>query len=89
LEADEQIMNQGRQSNPQVSSRLEEMANRLTEHMQKTLDSYPEAIIADHRYGFIAALLKDGVVVVASALTASTFLTESIGWPPTASLARS
>ena len=62
LEADEPIMNQGRQCNPQVASRLEEMANRLAEHMQKTLDSYPEAIIADHRYGFIAALLKDGVV---------------------------
>jgi ferrous iron transport protein B len=34
----------------------------LPDHLQKTLDTYPEAVIADHRYGFIAALLKSGVV---------------------------
>lgn len=62
LEEDEQVKTKGRQSDPKVSEVLEAMAAKLTEHIQKTLDSYPEAIIADHRYGFIAALLKDGVV---------------------------
>ncbi len=62
LEEDEQVKKKGRERNPEVSDRLEAMAAKVTEHIQKTLDSYPEAIIADHRYGFIAALLKDGVL---------------------------
>ncbi|ROR01834.1 ferrous iron transport protein B [Desulfosoma caldarium] len=62
LEEDEQVKAKGRQANATVSEHLEALAAKLTEHLQKTLDSYPEAIIADHRYGFIAALLKDGVV---------------------------
>jgi ferrous iron transport protein B len=62
LEADEQVIAKGRETHPELSGRLEAIAARLTDHLQKTLESYPEAIIADHRYGFIAALLKGGVV---------------------------
>lgn len=62
LEEDEQVKKKGRETDPKVSEILEAMAVKVTEHIQKTLDSYPEAIIADHRYGFIAALLKDGVL---------------------------
>lgn len=62
LEEDEQVKKKGREKDPGVSEMLETLAAKVTEHIQKTLDSYPEAIIADHRYGFIAALLKDGVL---------------------------
>jgi ferrous iron transport protein B len=62
LEADEQVMRRGRETNPQLATRLEDAAGRLAEHIQKTFDSYPEAIIADHRYGLITTLLRDGVV---------------------------
>ena len=62
LEADEQVMSKGREADPELSKKLETLANQVTEHLQKTLESYPEAIIADHRYGFITALLKGGVV---------------------------
>ncbi|MFZ2448591.1 MAG: ferrous iron transport protein B [Syntrophobacteraceae bacterium] len=62
LEADEEVIRKGKEINPGFSAKLEEIAAQVTEHLQKTLDSYPEAIIADHRYGFISALLKDGVV---------------------------
>lgn len=62
LEADEQVVGRGRAAEPDLSDRLEAIAAQVTDHLQKTLDSYPEAMIADHRYGFIAALLKDGVV---------------------------
>jgi|WetSurMetagenome_2_1015567.scaffolds.fasta_scaffold31061_1 ferrous iron transport protein B len=62
LEADEQVIGKGREADPKLSKRLETLADQVTEHLQKTLDSYPEAIIADHRYGFISALLKGGVV---------------------------
>jgi ferrous iron transport protein B len=62
LEADEQVMDKGREADPALSKKLEALADRVTEHLQKTLESYPEAIIADYRYGFISALLKSGVV---------------------------
>jgi ferrous iron transport protein B len=62
LEADEEVIRKGREKNPALSGKLEHFAEQVTQHLQKTLDSYPEAIIADHRYGFISALLKEGVV---------------------------
>ncbi len=62
LEADEQVVQKGKEANPELSEKLETAAAHVAAHLEKTLDSYPEAIIADHRYGFIAALLKDGVV---------------------------
>jgi ferrous iron transport protein B len=62
LEADEEVIGKGRQKDPVLSGKLEELAEHVSGHLQKTLDSYPEAIIADHRYGFISALLKQGVV---------------------------
>lgn len=62
LEADEQVIKKGKEANPELSGRLEASAAQVSDHLHATLDSYPEAIIADHRYGFIAALLKNGVV---------------------------
>lgn len=62
LEADEQVLEKGKKVNPELSKRLEASADQVAEHLRKTLETYPEAIIADHRYGFIAALLKGGVV---------------------------
>ena len=62
LEADEQVLQQGKAVNAELSARLEAVAEGVDAHLQKTLETYPEAIIADHRYGFIAALLKGGVV---------------------------
>ena len=63
LEIDEQICGRGRDAQADTSARLEAMAARLTDHTQKTMDSYPEAIIADHRYGLISALLRGGVLI--------------------------
>jgi len=62
LEADEQVLQKGKAVNAELSARLEAIAESVDAHLQKTLETYPEAIIADHRYGFIAALLKGGVV---------------------------
>ncbi|ABK18172.1 ferrous iron transport protein B [Syntrophobacter fumaroxidans] len=62
LEGDEQVLGKGREADPELSRKLEATAARVAEHLEKTLDSYPEAIIADHRYGFIASLLRNGVV---------------------------
>lgn len=62
LEADEQVISKGHESNPELSERLQAAAEKVTVHLSKTLATYPEAVIADHRYGYIAALLKNGVV---------------------------
>ena len=61
LEVDEQVVTKGKETNPALSQKLETVASRVAEHLQKTLDTYPEAIIADHRYGFITSLLKGGI----------------------------
>ena len=62
LESDEEIIRKGRETNPDLSGELEKMVERVARHLKETLDTYPEAVIADYRYGFIAALLKSGVM---------------------------
>ncbi len=62
LEADEEIVVKGRAAAPELSAELEKMVEKVAEHLRKTLDSYPEGIIADYRYGFISGLLKSGVL---------------------------
>ncbi len=62
LECDEDVVEKGRKANAEFSSQLEKMVDRVAEHLKKTLDTYPEAVIADYRHGFTAALLKSDVV---------------------------
>ncbi|MEE4241776.1 MAG: ferrous iron transport protein B [Desulfopila sp.] len=62
LENDEQILGLGRETQPSVADELEKIVNQLSNHTKKTLDVYPEAILADHRYGYIKSLLKQGVI---------------------------
>ncbi|MCX7822468.1 MAG: ferrous iron transport protein B [Syntrophobacterales bacterium] len=62
LEEDRQIIEKGDLADRELSERLKAMAGKIADHIAKTLDTYPEAVIADYRYGFITALLKDGVV---------------------------
>jgi len=61
LEDDEDVIALGRQTGPTAAT-LEAMAAKVAKHAQDTLGTYPEAIISDHRYGFIASLLKQGVL---------------------------
>ncbi|GAB7079321.1 ferrous iron transport protein B [Megalodesulfovibrio paquesii] len=61
LEEDSAILEQGRQAGA-VSARLEEIAAKTAAHCRNTLEVDPEAIIADYRYGFIAALMRKGVL---------------------------
>ena len=64
MENDEQILALGRQANAQLSASLESMVTKVTDHIKATLDLYPEAVIADHRYGFIKSILQQGVLAV-------------------------
>lgn len=61
LESDEEIISEGRRKSREISRKLEDAAREVAEHCLKTLKTYPEAIIADYRYGFISSLLKDVV----------------------------
>ena len=58
----EKIIALGKQKNPSLAATLEQTVARVSTHLQATLDTYPEAIIADHRYGYIKSVVKQGVI---------------------------
>ncbi len=62
MEKDEQVLSQGQKENPDLAARLEETVKKVSSHLLSTLDTYPEAMVADQRYGYIKSILKQGVV---------------------------
>ncbi|MEN8190783.1 MAG: ferrous iron transport protein B [Thermodesulfobacteriota bacterium] len=62
LEHDDQLLSISQTEDRSVAGQLEEHVTQVSEHLQKTMDVYPEAIIADHRYGFIKSILRQGVI---------------------------
>ncbi|EGY26611.1 ferrous iron transport protein B [Desulfovibrio sp. A2] len=62
LESDEDMRTLGRAAGP-LSAELEAMAAEVARHLDATLNSYPEAVIADYRYGYISGVLRQGVLI--------------------------
>jgi ferrous iron transport protein B len=62
LENDAQIMAKGEKPNPELAAQLKKLVAEAAAHLQKTMETYPEAIIADHRYGYIKSILRHEVV---------------------------
>ena len=62
LENDSQIRERGARTNREAAATLEKMAAESSRHHQATLETLPESLIADHRYGFIKSVLRQGVV---------------------------
>ena len=62
LESDEEVLRQGHEVDQGLTSTLEGMAKGVADHLMTTLNTYPEAVIADYRYGFIASILKQDVL---------------------------
>jgi ferrous iron transport protein B len=62
LENDEQILEKGRGTDPQIADQLEAITRKVGAHIEETLETYPEAMIADQRYGIISSMLKQGVI---------------------------
>lgn len=62
LENDEQIVKKGQFTDTEIADVLEAMVEKVSNHTMKTMEVYPEAIIADHRYGFIKSIVKQGVI---------------------------
>jgi len=62
IENDEQIQALGDSKNPGVSAKLKKITDRVSSHISKTLNTYPEAVIADHRYGHIRSIIRQDVI---------------------------
>jgi ferrous iron transport protein B len=62
LEKDEQVLKQGRCCDPELAERLTRKAGQIGDHLQKTLNTYPEAMVADQRYGYIKSILRQGII---------------------------
>lgn len=70
LERDEEILGYIRSHYPELAQELCKRIRVVESHLRSTLDTSPEAIIADYRYGFIASLLRGGVLVRHTDITA-------------------
>ena len=64
LENDQEIKSRGQEEDPNLSEKLEAIVRKVTDHLNATLGCYPEAVIADHRYGFIKSILQQDVLTV-------------------------
>ena len=62
LENDEQIVQKAVAIYPEAGNKLIVRCEEVTHHLQHTLGVYPEAVIADHRYGYIKSILHQGIV---------------------------
>jgi ferrous iron transport protein B len=62
LESDEQVRCQGEAADPDFVAELDALMAPLARHLKQTLDTYPEAVIADYRYGYIRSLVANGVL---------------------------
>ena len=62
MENDEQILSKGNRQDPALSTKLEKIVKKVSAHLVGTLDTYPEAMIADQRYGYINSILKQGII---------------------------
>lgn len=62
LENDDQIVHKALALYPEAGKKLTARCEEVTQHLQHTLGVYPEAVIADHRYGYIKSIIHQGVV---------------------------
>ena len=62
LENDEVMLSKGREKDPGLAAELEKMVESVSAHLQDTMDTYPEAMIADYRYGYISSVLRQGII---------------------------
>lgn len=63
LEDDQSVRETVRQRDEALFRSLDQIAVRTAQHTRQTLDTDLDALIADHRYGYIASLLKQGIIL--------------------------
>jgi ferrous iron transport protein B len=64
MENDEQVLKMGERADSKTTASLIKMTEDVARHCRSTLKISPESLIADYRYGYIASLMKEGVVRV-------------------------
>jgi ferrous iron transport protein B len=62
LEDDDQILDMAMRADSDLAHSLVLRSEQVTRHLKTTVAAYPEAIIADHRYGYIKSILRQGVM---------------------------
>jgi ferrous iron transport protein B len=62
LENDGQVKELGSKGYKNLDLQLETIVEKVTKHLAATLDTHPEGMIADQRYGFINSILKQGII---------------------------
>ena len=62
LEEDDLHVSRGDQENQEMSLALQKEVAVISDHMEKTISFAPDAMIADHRYGFIKSILRQNVM---------------------------
>ncbi|WP_417912078.1 ferrous iron transport protein B [Candidatus Electronema sp. TJ] len=62
IESDEQVVSRVMRADAELGRQLISRSENLSKHLRNTIDAYPEAVIADHRYGFIKSIIRQGVV---------------------------
>jgi ferrous iron transport protein B len=62
LEGDKEITDRAVKKDAETSKKLQDIAEEVTKHLRDTLNTYPEAVIADYRYGWISGVLHNGVL---------------------------
>jgi ferrous iron transport protein B len=64
LENDQQIIELGQKQDESIARKLAAIVEQTAKHLRSTLDTHPEGVIADQRYGYVNSLLRQGVVRV-------------------------
>ncbi len=62
LENDSQIIELGNKEDQRVDIQLKAIVNRAKKRLASTLDTHPEGMIADQRYGYIHSVLQQGII---------------------------
>ncbi|PLX48358.1 MAG: ferrous iron transport protein B [Desulfobulbaceae bacterium] len=62
LEKDDRHLSIGDAADVEVSRQLVEKVEEVAKHLEQTMGTEPDAMIADHRYGFIKSIAKQNVV---------------------------
>ena len=62
LENDEQIVGKIMATYPEAGRKLIARCEAVGQHLQQTVGVFPEAVIADHRYGYIKSIIHQGVI---------------------------
>ncbi|ACN17328.1 FeoB2 [Desulforapulum autotrophicum HRM2] len=64
FENDQQIIELGQKQDEKIASKLAAVVEQTTKHLRSTLDTHPEGVIADQRYGYVNSLLRQGIIQI-------------------------